>query len=185
MSSLATLFDPPIDATPEELRARLRALADLIASAPVPIAVAHDPACRFISANEALARLLGVPSTANISLAPPPGESPAYRIQRDGQGHPDRRPADAVRHGASHARHQRHRHRPRRRGRRARAERRRAALRSARRGVRLRQRLRRHDRSASRSKASCARRTAARTNSWPRSRTSCATRSPRFATRSN
>ena len=88
MSSLATLFDPPTDATPEELRARLRALADLIASAPVPIAVAHDPACRFISANGALARLLGVPSTANISLSPPPGENPAYRIQRDGEDIP-------------------------------------------------------------------------------------------------
>jgi len=60
MSSLATLFDPPADATPEELRARLRALADLIARAPVAIAVAHDPSCSFISANEALARLLGV-----------------------------------------------------------------------------------------------------------------------------
>ena len=70
MSSLATLFDPPTDATSEELRARLRALADLIARAPVPIAIAHDPACRFISANEALARLLGLPASANISLAP-------------------------------------------------------------------------------------------------------------------
>jgi hypothetical protein len=26
-----------------------------------------------------------VPPTANISLAPPPGENPPYRIQRDGQ----------------------------------------------------------------------------------------------------
>ena len=34
MSSLATLFEPPDDATAEELRARLRALADLIARAP-------------------------------------------------------------------------------------------------------------------------------------------------------
>ena len=60
MSSLATLFEPPDDATPDELRARLRALADLVARAPVPIAVAHDPDCRFITANDALARLLGV-----------------------------------------------------------------------------------------------------------------------------
>jgi signal transduction histidine kinase/CheY-like chemotaxis protein len=88
MSSLATLFDPPIDATTEELRARLRALADLIARAPVPIAVAHDPGCRFISANDALARLLGMPPAANISLAPPPGEARPYRIQRDGRDIP-------------------------------------------------------------------------------------------------
>ena len=84
MSSLATLFDPPVDATPEELRARLRSLADLIARAPVPIAVAHDSECRFITANDALARLLGVTPGSNISLAPREGEEPPYRIQRNG-----------------------------------------------------------------------------------------------------
>ena len=85
MSSLATLFEPPIDATPDELRARLRALADLIARAPIPIAVAHDAECRLISANVALARLLGVPMDGNISLTPAAGEPPPYRIQRDGR----------------------------------------------------------------------------------------------------
>jgi len=88
MSSLATLFDPPADATPEELRARLRALADLIARAPVPIAVAHDPECRFISANEALARLLALPANVNFSLTPGHGEQPRYRIQRNGKDIP-------------------------------------------------------------------------------------------------
>jgi PAS domain S-box-containing protein len=84
MSSLATLFEPPIDATAGELRARLRALADLVARAPIPIAVAHDAECRLISANLALARLLGVPADGNISLTPPAAEPPPYRIQRDG-----------------------------------------------------------------------------------------------------
>jgi len=88
MSRLATLFEPPDDATPDELRARLRALADLVARAPVPIAVSHDADCWFISANDALARLLGVPAEANISLTPPPGERPLYRIQRDGRDIP-------------------------------------------------------------------------------------------------
>jgi CheY-like chemotaxis protein len=88
MSRLATLFEPPDDATPDELRARLRALADLVARAPVPIAVAHDAGCQYISANDALARLLGVPSHANISLTPPVGEEPLYRIQRDGRDIP-------------------------------------------------------------------------------------------------
>ena len=87
MSSLATLFDPPTDATAEELRARLRALADLIARAPVAIAIAHDAECRFISANDALARLLGVPPATNISLAPWASD-PHYRIQRDGRDMP-------------------------------------------------------------------------------------------------
>src|SRR5688572_17311580 len=41
--------------TPDELRQRLRSLQALIASAPVPIAIAHDADCRFISANLALA----------------------------------------------------------------------------------------------------------------------------------
>jgi hypothetical protein len=39
----------------DELRQRLRSLQALIASAPVPIAIAHDPDCRYISANRALA----------------------------------------------------------------------------------------------------------------------------------
>jgi signal transduction histidine kinase/ActR/RegA family two-component response regulator len=85
MSGLATLFEPPLDATADELRSRLRALADLVARAPVPIAIAHDPDCRFISANDALARLLGLPSAVNISLTPPEGERPLYRIQRNGR----------------------------------------------------------------------------------------------------
>jgi signal transduction histidine kinase/CheY-like chemotaxis protein len=88
MSSLATLFEPPDDATPDELRARLRALADLIARAPVPIAVAHDPDCRFITANDALARLLRLESGVNISMTPPAGQQPAYRIQRNGRDIP-------------------------------------------------------------------------------------------------
>jgi PAS domain S-box-containing protein len=80
-----SLFNPPSDAPPEELRSRLNALNTLIASAPVPIAIAHDAECRYITANAALARLLGLPSEANISMTPPPGQEPAYRIQRDGQ----------------------------------------------------------------------------------------------------
>jgi signal transduction histidine kinase/ActR/RegA family two-component response regulator len=89
MSRLASLFEPPADATPDELRMRLRALADLIARAPVPIAIAHDPDCRFITANDALARLLHLPTHANISLTPPAGERPLYRIQRHGRDLPD------------------------------------------------------------------------------------------------
>src|SRR5688572_20157042 len=88
MSSLATVFEPPADASRDELRARLRALAHLVACAPVPIAVAHDADCRFISANDALARLLHLPSAANISMTPPAGESPPYRIQRNGRDIP-------------------------------------------------------------------------------------------------
>jgi signal transduction histidine kinase/ActR/RegA family two-component response regulator len=80
----------PFDITDEmsaaELRQRLHSLQSLIERAPVPIAIAHDPACRFISANRALATLLRLPFDANISLADP-AYAP-YRIQRDGKDLP-------------------------------------------------------------------------------------------------
>jgi PAS domain-containing protein len=76
------------DASPEELRQRLRSLRALIDCAPVPIAIAHDPECRSISANRALAALLRVPGDANISLTPLPGPPPLYRIQRNGRDVP-------------------------------------------------------------------------------------------------
>jgi len=67
----------------EELRKRLESLRAIIERAPVPIAIAHDPECRFISANRALASLLRLPTDANISLTPLAGD-PGYRIQRRG-----------------------------------------------------------------------------------------------------
>lgn len=80
--------DWPDSASPDELRARLRTLEALIERVPVPIAVAHDPECRRVSANAALAALLHLPVGANISLTPPPGEQPPYRIRRAGRDLP-------------------------------------------------------------------------------------------------
>jgi PAS domain-containing protein len=68
---------------PDELRQRLHSLESVIARAPVPIAIAHDPECRYISANRALASLLDLPESSNISLTPATGKPP-YRIQRNG-----------------------------------------------------------------------------------------------------
>ena len=76
-------FDALDDLSPDELRQRLQAFQALIARAPVPIAIAHDPECRFVSANRALASLLRLPADANFSLTPKPGEQPLYRIQRN------------------------------------------------------------------------------------------------------
>ena len=78
-------FDALDNLSPEELRQRLQSLQAIIARAPIPIAIAHDPACRFISANAALASLLGMPAEANISLTPPPGQKEPYRVQRNGR----------------------------------------------------------------------------------------------------
>src|SRR5262245_16634044 len=75
------------DLSPEELRQRLQSLQAIIARAPVPIAIAHDPECRFISANRALAVLLKTPPDSNISLTPSTGDPP-YRIQLNGKDIP-------------------------------------------------------------------------------------------------
>lgn len=78
--------DSPLEAaetlTAEELRQRLRSLEAILDAAPVSIAIAHDPDCHYISANRALASLIGVPGDVNISLTPPGGEEPAYRSAR-------------------------------------------------------------------------------------------------------
>jgi signal transduction histidine kinase len=55
----------------------------------VPIAIAHDRSCQFISANLALATLLGVPLGTNISMTPPGHAAPSYRIQRNGRDLPE------------------------------------------------------------------------------------------------
>ncbi len=81
-------FDALDGLSADELRQRLQSLQALIARAPVPIAIAHDPECRFISANRALAALLGLPVDANYSLTPPDGRQPPYRIQRHGRDLP-------------------------------------------------------------------------------------------------
>ena len=85
MVNLPSPFDLPDSASADELRSRLKALMKVFADAPVPIAIAHDAECRYVSANHALARLLGVPAEMNISLTPPDGEVPRYRIERYGQ----------------------------------------------------------------------------------------------------
>ena len=81
-------FDPLDGLSREELRQRLQSLQALLAQAPVPIAIAHDPECQYISANHALAALLGVPDESNVSLTPASSERPLYRIQRNRQDLP-------------------------------------------------------------------------------------------------
>src|SRR4029453_2829458 len=75
------------DLSPEELRQRLHSLQAIIARAPVPIAIAHDPECRFISANRALAQLLKTPAGGHPPPTPASG-APPYRIQQNGRDIP-------------------------------------------------------------------------------------------------
>jgi PAS domain S-box-containing protein len=81
-------FDQLDNLSAEELQQRLHSLQALIDRAPIPIAIAHDPGCHFIFANRALAALIGVAQDENISLTPPAGELPPYRIQRGGKDIP-------------------------------------------------------------------------------------------------
>jgi PAS domain S-box-containing protein len=80
-------FDPLDGLSREELCQRLESLQALLAQAPIPIAIAHDPSCRLISANHALAALLGVPDGSNVSMTPADAK-PLYRIQRNGRDIP-------------------------------------------------------------------------------------------------
>ena len=82
------LFDAINSLGLDDVRQRLLALQAIIESAPIPIAIAHDPECRVITANRALATLLGTRENANISLSPAAGDAPGYRIQRNGQDIP-------------------------------------------------------------------------------------------------
>ena len=82
------LFDALNGLSPDEVRQRLLALQAIIERAPIPIAIAHDSACRVITANRALATLLGTSEDANISLSQPTAVKPGYRIQRDGRDLP-------------------------------------------------------------------------------------------------
>src|SRR5262249_18041886 len=77
-------FDVLDNLSSDDLRRRLLSLQAIIDRAPIPIAIAHDPGCRYIFANRALAALIGVPQEANISLTPPAGQAAPYRIQRGG-----------------------------------------------------------------------------------------------------
>ena len=88
MSTSFSFFDASATSNLDDLRSRVRTLESLVARAPVPIAVAHDSKCKIITANAALAELLGVPADVNISLTPPKGEQPRYRIQRGGRDIP-------------------------------------------------------------------------------------------------
>jgi PAS domain S-box-containing protein len=88
MNAPIGFFGLPDNATSDELRAQLNRLEALIARAPVPIAIAHDAECLVITANAALSELLGVKAESNISLTPPPGEEPQYRIQSHGRDIP-------------------------------------------------------------------------------------------------
>ena len=69
-----------------ELREQREQLETLLETVPVPVFLAHDPDARKISGNRAAAELFRMPATANLSMAPPPGEeAPSLRAFRNGK----------------------------------------------------------------------------------------------------
>ncbi len=68
-----------------ELRRKVADFETLLDVIPIGIAVADDPACRSIRTNPALARMMGVPRSLNISKTGPDAGRLPYRILRNGQ----------------------------------------------------------------------------------------------------
>ena len=177
-------FDVLDDLSPEELRQRLHSLQAIIDRAPVPIAIAHDPECRFISANRALASLLRRPDGRQHLADAAARRTAALPHPAQRQGHPGPTSCRCSTPSRTARRQQRDRNRPRRRQRRStsRTTSSRSTTRTARSTAASASAS--TSRIASSPRWACATPIAARTNSSPRSRTSCATRSRRFERRS-
>jgi len=68
------------------LQQRLDEMQTLVDVLPVGVGIAHDAMGRDIRANRAFARMLNLPAEANVSLFPPPGQTPpSFRILHGGR----------------------------------------------------------------------------------------------------
>jgi PAS domain S-box-containing protein len=65
-------------------RARVKELETLLDAAPIPILIARDADCKYVTANRAGYQLYCVPIGANFSRNVSPIEPPQFRIVRDG-----------------------------------------------------------------------------------------------------
>lgn len=85
------------------LEARVKELQTILEVSPVGIAIAEDPSCEKIWANDVLARLLRLEPETNVSLSAPADERLPYRVYRNGREvHADYLPMQrAIRQGIS------------------------------------------------------------------------------------
>jgi len=69
-----------------EIRERTRAkeLGIIVDAVPLPIRIAHDAACRWMTGNRAAYEQERVPPGGNLSANAPPGEGPRYRLMENG-----------------------------------------------------------------------------------------------------
>jgi PAS domain S-box-containing protein len=65
-------------------RARAKELETLLEALPIPVLIAHDATCRWITGNRAAYEQTRVPPGKNISLSAPPEERPRFRLMQDG-----------------------------------------------------------------------------------------------------
>ncbi|HEX7071547.1 MAG TPA: ATP-binding protein, partial [Rhodothermales bacterium] len=68
-----------------DLKRRVLELQTVFEVAPVGLAVAHDPDCREMTANQAFARTLGVPPGMNVSKTGPSADSLPFRVEHRGE----------------------------------------------------------------------------------------------------
>ncbi|MBD2305163.1 PAS domain S-box protein [Chroococcidiopsis sp. FACHB-1243] len=67
------------------LARRVNELETLLDVIPLGIAIAQDPKCQYIRVNTAMAKLMGLSSTANASKSAPLEERPTYKVFRQSQ----------------------------------------------------------------------------------------------------
>ncbi|RUT11998.1 hypothetical protein DSM107010_28060 [Chroococcidiopsis cubana SAG 39.79] len=68
-----------------DLARRVNELETLLDVIPLGIAIAQDPKCQYIRVNSAMAKLMGLSSTANASKSAPLEERPTYKVFRQSQ----------------------------------------------------------------------------------------------------
>lgn len=65
-------------------QARAKELETVLDAVPMPVRIAHDDACRWMTGNRAAHEQARVPVGQNFSSSAPPGERPHYRLMEDG-----------------------------------------------------------------------------------------------------
>jgi PAS domain S-box-containing protein len=65
-------------------RARVKELEAILDAVPVPVLIAHDVECRYITGNRAASEQLREARGQNLSQSAPPGERPAFRQIKNG-----------------------------------------------------------------------------------------------------
>src|ERR1700674_5695353 len=65
-------------------RARAKDLETVLAAVPVPIYIAHDADCRWMTGNQAAYDQMRVPAGENMSKSAPPAEQPRFRLMHNG-----------------------------------------------------------------------------------------------------